>query len=243
MEDRPVKLDILAIAAHPDDAELGCGGTLLRHIAAGRTAGILDLTRGELGTRGTVETRAKEAENAAVILGLSVRENLGMADGFFSNDSPHQLQVIRILRKYRPSIVLATAPQDRHPDHGKAAALVRDSCFLSGLVKVETDLEGKAQEPWRPAKLYHYIQDRLLEPDLIVDISGFMPKKMEAIKAFRSQFYDPGSTEPDTYISSERFLDQVQSRASEMGHRIGVDFGEGFIGYGSVGVNDLFDIV
>ena len=219
-----MKLDILVMAAHPDDAELSCSGTILKHIAAGKKVGIVDFTRGELGTRGTPEIRLQESADATKILGLHARENLGIRDGFFRNDEETQLKLIEIIRKYQPDIVLANALVDRHPDHGKGAQLAIDACFLSGLRQIKTgDLSA-----WRPAQVYHYIQDRYLEPDFVVDISAHWDQKEAAIRAFKSQFFDPNSTEPTSYISSPDFLNFIQARAMEMGHKIGVKYGEGF---------------
>ena len=225
-----MKLDILVMAAHPDDAELSCSGTILKHIAAGKKVGIVDFTRGELGTRGTPEIRLQESADATKILGLHARENLGIRDGFFRNDEETQLKLIEIIRKYQPDIVLANALVDRHPDHGKGAQLAIDACFLSGLRQIKTgDLSA-----WRPAQVYHYIQDRYLEPDFVVDISAHWDQKEAAIRAFKSQFFDPNSTEPTSYISSPDFLNFIQARAMEMGHKIGVKYGEGFQKQGSL---------
>jgi bacillithiol biosynthesis deacetylase BshB1 len=219
-----MKLDILVMAAHPDDAELSCAGTILKHIAAGKKVGIVDFTRGELGTRGTPEIRLQESADATKILGLQARENLGIRDGFFRNDEETQLKLIEVIRKYQPDIVLANALEDRHPDHGKGAQLAIDACFLSGLRQIKTgDLPA-----WRPAQVYHYIQDRYLEPDFVVDISSQWDQKEAAIRAFKSQFFDPNSAEPASYISSPDFLNFIQARALEMGHKIGVKYGEGF---------------
>jgi bacillithiol biosynthesis deacetylase BshB1 len=219
-----MKLDILVMAAHPDDAELSCSGTILKHIAAGKKVGIVDFTRGELGTRGTPEIRRQESADATKILGLHARENLGIRDGFFRNDEETQLKLIEVIRKYQPEVVLANALEDRHPDHGKGAQLAIDACFLSGLRQIKTgDLPA-----WRPTQLYHYIQDRYLEPDFVVDISAHWDQKESAIRAFKSQFFDPSSTEPASYISSPDFLHFIQARAMEMGHKIGVKYGEGF---------------
>jgi bacillithiol biosynthesis deacetylase BshB1 len=219
-----MKLDILVMAAHPDDAELSCSGTILKHIAAGKKVGIVDFTRGELGTRGTPEIRLQESADATKILGLHARENLGIRDGFFRNDEQTQIKLIEVIRKYQPDIVLANALQDRHPDHGKGAQLAIDACFLSGLRQIKT---GNLPA-WRPLQLYHYIQDRYLEPDFVVDISAYWDQKEAAIRAFKSQFFDPSSTEPASYISSPDFLNFIQARAMEMGHKIGVKYGEGF---------------
>jgi N-acetylglucosamine malate deacetylase 1 len=239
-----MKLDILVLAAHPDDAELGCGGTIVKHLAVGKKIGIVDLTRGELGTRGTVETRAKEAVESSKIMGLTIRENLGLPDGFFQNNREHQLAVIRAVRKYRPEIVLTNAIYDRHSDHGKGASLAYDSCFLSGLAKIETkDDEGVQQKAWRPKVVYHFIQSQYIQPDFIVDISADWDTKVKAIKAFKSQFFDPSSTEPQTYISSPEFLRMVEARAIELGHAIGVQYGEGFTVRRIPGVNNLMDLI
>ena len=238
-----MKLDILVLAAHPDDAEISCAGTIASHVAMGRKVGIVDFTKGELGTRGTVEIRAKEAAAAAGILGVSVRDNLGLKDGFFQNDPTHQLAVIRAIRKYQPSIVLANAVYDRHIDHGKGASLAYDACFLSGLVRIETvDDHGKKQAPWRPSVVYHYIQSLYIEPDFIVDVSDYWHIKIEALKAFRSQFYDPQSDESETYISSQGFINMVEARAVDWGHAIGVKYGEGFTTRRYPGVSSLFDL-
>jgi N-acetylglucosamine malate deacetylase 1 len=239
-----MKLNLLAFAAHPDDAELGCSGTLIAHIAAGNKVGVVDLTRGELGTRGTPETRLQEAEDASRVMGLLVRDNLEMADGFFQNDKTHRLKVIEKIRQYQPEIVLMNAVNDRHPDHGRASQLVSESCFLAGLKMIETkSVEGKNQAPWRPKAVYHFIQDRYIKPDLVVDITPFWNKKMETIRAFKSQFYNPDDSSPNTYISSPEFLDFIESRAKEYGHAIGVTYGEGFTVERLVGVKNLFDLV
>jgi bacillithiol biosynthesis deacetylase BshB1 len=219
-----MKLDILVMAAHPDDAELSCAGTILKHIAEGKKVGIVDFTRGELGTRGTPEIRLQESADATKILGLHARENLGIRDGFFINDEETQLKLIEIIRKYQPEVVLANALEDRHPDHGKGAQLAIDACFLSGLRQIKTgDLSA-----WRPKQVYHYIQDRYLEPDFVIDITAHWDQKEAAIRAFKSQFFDPNSVEPASYISSPDFLNFIQARAMEMGHKIGVKYGEGF---------------
>ncbi len=218
-----MKLDILVLAAHPDDAELAVAGTIVDAIARGKKVGICDFTRGELGTRGTPEIRLAESAEASKILGIQVRENLELADGFFQNDRGSQLKLIEVIRKYQPDVVLANALEDRHPDHGKGAALAIDACFLSGLRKIETGLPA-----WRPKHVYHYIQDRYLEPDFVIDISAHWEKKEAAIRAFKSQFFNPNSTEPASYISSPDFLHFIEARAQEMGHKIGVKYGEGF---------------
>lgn len=237
-----MKLDILAFGAHADDVELSCSGTLLKHIAAGWKTGIVDLTQGELGTRGTPAIRLQEAQAAAQIMGVNIRENLGMRDGFFLNDESHQLQVIRMIRKYQPEIVMANAICDRHTDHGRAAQLVEDAAFLAGLKKIITIDEDMEQDPWRPRVVYHYIQDQWIEPDLVVDISGLFEKKMEAIRAFQSQFFDPSSNEPETYISRPEFFDSLFFRAQELGKMIGVKYGEGFTTRRMTGVEDLFHL-
>jgi len=239
-----MKLDILVLAAHPDDAELGCGGTIASHVAKGRKVGVIDFTRGELGTRGTPETRASEAADAAKILGLSVRENLGLADGFFRNDEVHQRRVIQAIRKYQPEIVITNAVYDRHSDHGKGAELAYDSCFLSGLTKIETnDESGNAQKAWRPKAVYHFIQSQYIKPDFVVDITPFWETKVNAVKAFKTQFFDPNSKEPSTYISTPEFMNLVESRAIELGHGIGVKYGEGFTVRRYPGVTDLFSLI
>ena len=239
-----MKLDILVFAAHPDDVELGAGGTIAKHVSMGFKVGIVDFTRGELGTRGTPEIRAKEAADAGIILGVSVRENLGLKDGFFQNDPEHQMTVIRAVRKFQPTIVIGNAVYDRHVDHGKGASLAYDASFLAGLQKIETlDDAGNRQQPWRPRAVYHYIQSQLLKPDFIVDISGFWETKMAAIKAFKSQFFDPNNTEPQTYISNPAFMRMLESRAQEFGHSIGVEYGEGFTVRRDPGIKSLFDLL
>lgn len=240
-----MKLDILAIGSHPDDVELGCSGTLAKEIAKGKTVGIIDLTRGELGTRGDADTRDKEAEKAAQILGVAIRLNMEFDDGFFVNDRWHQTEIIKMIRRYRPEIVLCNAVTDRHIDHGKGSQLVSDACFLSGLIKIDTrdeDADGW-QDAWRPKHVYHYIQWKNLEPDFVVDISGQIDKKMEAVLAYGSQFYDPDSKEPDTPISSKNFTDSVKYRARDMGRLIGTDYGEGFTAERYPAVKSLFDLI
>ncbi|WP_114781543.1 bacillithiol biosynthesis deacetylase BshB1 [Botryobacter ruber] len=239
-----MKLDILAFASHPDDIELGCAGTIIAHVEAGKQVGIVDLTRGELGTRGTPELRLAEAEDAARVLGIAVRDNLGFADGFFANDKEHQLQVVRKIRQYRPEIVIANAVHDRHPDHGRGSLVVSEACFFAGLKKIETVGEDwKAQQPWRPKVVYHYIQDRLITPDIVVDVTPYWERKMESIRAFRSQFYNPDDSSPNTYISSPEFLKFVEARALELGHSIGVTYGEGFTKERHIGVRSFFDLL
>ncbi|WP_420399410.1 bacillithiol biosynthesis deacetylase BshB1 [Flagellimonas sp.] len=225
-----MKLDILVFGAHPDDAELGAGGTIAKEVARGKKVGIIDLTRGELGTRGTAEIRDEEAAKAAEILGVAVRENMQFADGFFVNDKSHQMEIIKMVRKYRPDVVLCNAVDDRHIDHAKGSQLVSDACFLSGLVKIDTKMDGddQWQQPWRPRVVYHFIQWKNLEPDFVVDVSGFIEKKNEAILAYSSQFFDPKSDEPETPISSKNFIDSVTYRARDMGRLVGVGYAEGF---------------
>ena len=237
-----MKLDILAIGAHPDDIELSCCGTILKHISLGKKCGILDLTQGELGTRGNAELRLVEAENAAKILGVSVRDNLKMKDVFFKNDQEHQLEIIKKIREYQPEIILCNAVTDRHPDHGRASQLVSEACYYSGLIRVVTELNGTQQVAWRPKAIYHYIQDRQLKPDLAVDVTAFVDKKMEAIQAFKSQFYDPNSTEPVSPISGKNFLDVIKGKMAVVGRDIGVDFSEGFTVERTIGIDNLLDI-
>lgn len=237
-----MKLDILAIGAHPDDVELGCGATIAKEIASGKKVGILDLTRGELGTRGSAEIRDQEAAAAAKILGVSVRENLAFADGFFINDKEHQLEIIKIIRKYKPEIVLCNAIDDRHIDHPKGSKLTSDACFLSGLRKIETILNGELQDAWRPKQVYHYIQWKNIEPDFVVDVTGFVDSKMEAVKAYGSQFYDPNSKEPVSPISSKNFLDSVKYRAQDLGRLVGCDYAEGFNSERYVAVKSFDDL-
>lgn len=239
-----MKLDILVLAAHPDDAELGCGGTIASHVARGYKVGIADFTRGELGTRGTPELRDQEAADSAKILGVSARINLGLPDGFFQNTPEEKLKVVSAIRAFRPAVVLACAVQDRHPDHPKAAELAYDACFIAGLVKVATnDEEGVQQEPWRPKVLYHYIQSEFVTPDLIVDVTEYWDVKMKSIMAFGSQFYKENSAEPETYISSKVFLQKLESRAVDFGHTIGVKYGEGFTVRRFPGVTDLMQLL
>src|SRR6185437_3597778 len=237
-----MKLDLLAFGVHPDDIELSCAGTLLTEKNNGKKVGIIDLTRGELGTRGTGETREEEAENSAKILGTDVRENLDMADAFFKNDEENQRKIITVLRKYRPEIILCNAPDDRHPDHGRSAQLVTDAAFLSGLMKIETtDEKGKNQEAWRPKYVFNYIQDLYFKPDFVIDVSNVFDKKIEAIEAFTTQFYNPNSNDkaPQTYISSPEFLESVINRAKMYGKMIGVKYAEGFISKKMIGVKTL----
>ncbi len=237
-----IKLDILVMAAHPDDAELSCSGTILSYINQGKKVGIVDFTRGEMGTRGTPEIRLQESNDATKILGLHARENLGLADGFFQNDQASQLILMEVIRRYRPEIVLANALEDRHPDHGKGAKLAIDACFLSGLRMIQTiDSHSKTeQSAWRPKHVYHYIQDRYLEPDFVIDITEHWETKEQSIRAFKSQFFDPTSKEPNSYISSPDFLSFIQARAQEMGHKIGVKYGEGFQSQKTLQLTNLF---
>jgi N-acetylglucosamine malate deacetylase 1 len=239
-----MKLDILAIGVHPDDVELGCSGTLINEIKAGKKVGIVDLTQGELGTRGTIVTRQAEAAAAASILGVTVRENLKMRDGFFVNDEVHQLQLIKILRKYQPSIVLANALADRHPDHGRAGKLTADSCFLSGLSKIlTTDTSGNEQPRWRPTYVLHYLQDRYQEPNLVIDISAVFEQRMKAIAAYSTQFYDGTNRGEQTYISSPAFYESVVARARLLGKRIGVQYAEAFSTEKKIGIRHLDALV
>lgn len=240
-----MKLDILAIAAHPDDVELACSGTLMVHAAQGMKVGILDLTRGELGTRGTVATRAAEAADAAEIMGLAVRDNLGLPDGFFRNDTAEQMALIAAIRKYRPEIVLANAFRDRHPDHGRAAQLIAESCFLSGLRRVETSDNGQAQEAWRPKQVFHFLQDKFEEPDFVIDISPVIDRKKDAIRAYKTQFLAAasGSNEPKTYISSNAFFDGVIARDATFGRMIGVEYAEGFKTVKMLGIKSFGDLI
>jgi len=237
-----MKLDILAIGAHPDDIELSCGGTILSHVAQGHKVGILDLTRGELGTRGTAEERLAEAEAAAKLLGVLVRENAGFADGFFTNDKAHQLEVIKYIRKYQPDIILTNAIHDRHPDHARAAQLTEDAVFLSGLAKVETKWDGGLQKPFRPRAVYHYIQSLDIKPDFAVDVSPYFDKKIEAIRAYKTQFHDPNSKEPNTFISSPEFMEFIKSRGVHFGVPLGVGYAEGYTTKRHIGVYNLKDI-
>lgn len=233
------KLHILAIAVHPDDIELSCAGTLIKHARMGQQVGILDLTQGELGTRGTAEIRLQEAADAAKAMGVVVRENAKMADGFFKNDEEHQRKIITYIRHYQPDIVLANALADRHPDHGRAGKLIADSCFLAGLRKVETQRDGQNQQPWRPKRVFHFIQDRMHEPTFIVDISDCFEAKMEAIKCYKSQFHDPRSNEPITYIATEGFLNNIKYRDSVTAKKIGTEYAEGFTSENTPGISDL----
>lgn len=237
-----MKLDILVLAVHPDDAELGCSGTIVKHIALGKKVGIIDFTRGELGTRGTAGIRDIEAADSAKIMGLHARENLKFRDGFFANDEAHQLEVVKMIRKYQPEIVLTNALHDRHPDHGRAGDLANDACFLSGLAKITTELDGAAQLPWRPRLILQYIQDRYIKPDIIVDVTPYFETKIAAIKAFKTQFFNPDLDEPDTYISSPEFFESVIGRAREFGKTVGATYAEGFTSRKLLGVDNLFNL-
>jgi len=236
-----MKLDILVISAHPDDAELGCGGAIAKATKSGKQVGVVDLTKGELGTNGSVEIRQKEADQAKETLGLAVRENMGFRDGFFVNDEIHQMALIQVIRKYQPEIVLAAATEDRHPDHSRASALIVDACFLSGLLRISTESDGVNQPFWRPRSLYHFIQSNFIQPDFILDVSEHWETKMSAIHSYQSQFFSRAD-EPDTYISNPRFLKMVEARGIEFGHSIGVEYGEGFLVDRNLGVKDLFDL-
>ena len=239
-----MNVDVLAIAAHPDDIEMTCAGTVLSLVARGKTVAGVDLTRGELGTRGTPEIRLQESAEGAKAMQLAARENMGFRDAFFRNDEEHQLALIPIIRQYRPEIVLTNAPDDRHPDHGRASELVVQACFYAGLRQIETvGKDGQPQEAHRPKFIYHFIQDRSLTPDFVVDVSPYWDRKLDAIKAYKSQFFDPDSSEPQSYISGEPFLKFLEARCREHGHRIGVEFGEGFVSKRMLGVSDLFALV
>ncbi len=234
-----MKLDVLAFGVHPDDVELGCSGTLMAAQAEGKVTGIIDMTRGELGTRGTPEIRMEESALAANILGVKVRENLGMADGFFQHTEENLLKIITVLRKYQPEIVLANATEDRHPDHGRSAKLLADAAFLSGLRKIVTKENGIVQPIWKPAYVFHYIQDRFIQPSFVIDISPYMERKTASIKAYATQFFNPELDEPETYISSSQFLEGVKARAMLLGKRIGVAFGEGFSSEKTLGIASM----
>jgi bacillithiol biosynthesis deacetylase BshB1 len=239
-----MKLDILAIGAHPDDVELGSGATIAKEIANGKKVGIIDLTRGELGTRGSAETRDLESSKAAEILGVTTRVNMEFKDGFFTNDAAHQLELIKMIRKFKPDIVICNAVDDRHIDHGKGSKLVSDACFLSGLLKIDTKCpdEDGWQDPWRPNQVFHYIQWKNLEPDIVVDVTGYMDKKMEAVLAYSSQFYDAKSDEPETPISSKNFTDSIRYRSRDLGRLVGVEYGEGFTVERYPAIDSLFDL-
>ena len=233
-----MKLDILVFGAHPDDVELACSGTIIKHIKQGLKIGVIDLTKGELGTRGNSETRRKETVEATKVLGLSVRENMNFKDGFFLNDESHRLDIIKKIRKYRPDIVITNAPSDRHPDHGRASDLTIDSCFLSGLEKIDTN-----QEIWRPKHIYHYIQFNNILPDFVVDITKEMDEKIKSILCYKSQFYNPDSNETETIISSEDFLESIKYRAKDLGRQSDCKYAEGFITNQNLKVNSLLDLI
>ena len=238
-----MNVDVLAFGAHPDDVELGCGATLAKLVASGKSVGVVDLTCGELGTRGSASMRIQESEAASKILGVSSRENLGFADGFFTNDKLHQLEVVRVIRKYKPKIVICNAVKDRHIDHCKAAKLVADSCFLSGLVKIKTQNQGEAQEFWRPQQVFHYIQWQPIEPDFVVDVSDFMQIKKRAVLSYASQFYNPNVKDIPTPISSKNFLESVTYRAKDLGRLVGVAYAEGFTSNHLLKISNLFDLL
>lgn len=238
-----MKLDLLAFGVHPDDVELSCGGVLLVEKNNGKKTGIIDLTAGELGTRGNAETRKQEATDAAVILGVDIRQNLGMADGFFQNDEAHQRKVITAIRSFQPEVIICNAPEDRHPDHGRSSKLVADAAFLSGLIKVETELEGKIQQAWRPKYVFRYIQDRMLQPDFVIDITSVFDQKVEAIKAYRTQFHSGGTSGPETYISTPDFLESVIYRHKWFGKMIGVKYAEGFISEKMIGLTGFDSLI
>lgn len=238
-----MKLDILVFGAHPDDAELSCGATIAKEVSLGKKVGIVDLTRGELGTRGSAEIRDTEAANAAKVLGVNVRENLRFRDGFFVNDEAHQMEVIKMIRKYKPEIVICNAIDDRHIDHAKGSKLVSDACFLSGLIKIQTDVDGAGQDAWRPKQVYHYIQWKNITPDFVVDVTGFMDTKVESLMAYASQFYDPDSSEPVTPIATKNFKDSILYRAADLGRLINSEYAEGFTVERYLAVNSLSDLV
>jgi bacillithiol biosynthesis deacetylase BshB1 len=243
MKKENMKLDVLVFGAHPDDAEIGCGGTIAKLVSQGKKVGIIDMTRGELGSRGSADLRDVEAQNAGRILGVDIRENLRFRDGFFIQDEKHQLDIIQKIRKYQPDVVLANAPSDRHPDHGRASKLVRDAAFLSGLRKIETTDAGQSQKEWRPPRLFFYIQDHSLQPDFVIDISSWMDIKVKALEAFSSQFYNPDSDEPLTYIATKDFWDFLDARARNMGHIVGVTHGEGFISETPLKIKSPLDLI
>jgi len=237
-----IKLDILAIGAHPDDVELGCAGTIAKEISKGKKVGIVDLTRGELGTRGDAKTRDTESNDAAKLLGVEFRENLNFSDCFFANDKEHQLKLVEVIRKYKPDLVICNAVQDRHIDHSKAAKLVTDACFLSGLKKIETTCDSVSQDPWRPVNVYHYIQWNNNEPDFVVDISDFIKNKLDAVMCYKSQFYDPNDNSEVTPISTKNFLDSIEYRARDLGRLTGVEYAEGFNALRTPIVNHISDL-
>lgn len=237
-----MKVDILAFGAHPDDVELSAAATLLKHIQQGKKVALVDLTEGELGSRGTIETRYEEAKAASKILGIEDRVNLKMADGFFEHSQENLMKIVEQIRRFKPEIVLANAVEDRHPDHGKASKLVADACFLAGLLKIKTNLNGEDQLPHRPKMVFHYIQDRYIKPDFVVDVTGFEEQKFESIRAYKTQFFDPNSTEPQTPISGKDFFEFLRGRMSEFGRSIGVQYAEGFTVERIAGVDSFFDL-
>ncbi len=237
------KVDILAIGVHPDDVELGAGATILKQIDLGYKVAIVDLTKGELGTRGSAALRMKEAKKAMKYAGVSFRENLSMADGFFENNKANKMKIIKAIRKYQPDIVLANALRDRHPDHGRASLLIRESCFLAGLVKVKTKVGNKNQAKWRPRKVFCYIQDHDIAPDVVIDVTGYMDRKIEFVQCYGSQFFSPDSKAPQTPISTQAFLDNLKGRAQSFGRRIGAEYGEGFTCEEYIGIGDLTQIL
>jgi bacillithiol biosynthesis deacetylase BshB1 len=238
-----MKLDILAIGAHPDDVELSCAGILIKEQSRGKKTGILDLTRGELGSKGSADIRDEEAAAAAKVMKLSVRENLAFADGFFVSDKQHQLEIVKIIRKYRPEVVICNAPTDRHPDHGRGSDVASVACFLSGLEKIVTTLDGDDQEHWRPKQVYHYIQWLDLKPDVVVDISGHIETKMKAVQAYKTQFFNPDDDGPKTPIGTENFLKSIKYRSANLGRIIGTDFAEGLIAERYPAVDSVFDLI
>ncbi len=238
-----MKLDTLVIMAHPDDAELSCAGTIINQIRSGKKVGIADLTQGEMGTRGTPEIRLEEANDSAKIMGLTVRENLRLPDVYFKNDEEHQRKVIEVIRKYQPEMVITNALKDRHPDHAKGAELVKTASFMAGLRKIETAFDGEWQMAWRPKVVYHAIQSQYLVPDIVVDVSEAWETKLAAIRAFKSQFFDPNSQEPETYISSPEFMKMIEARGKEYGHSVGAIYGEGFNVTHQMGIRDLYDLL
>lgn len=238
-----MKVDFLAFGAHPDDVEMSCGGTIIKLISEGKKVAVVDLTEGELGTRGTAQTRFEEAREATRLMGISARENLMMTDGFLENSREYQMRIVKMIRKYRPEVVFSNAVSDRHPDHAKASKLVSDACFISGLKKIETQLDGEAQEYWRPKHIFNYIQWRDLKPDFVIDITGFLDQKIKACMAYKTQFYDPDSTEPMTPIATKDFLESLTYRAQNLGRQSGVDYAEGFTAEKMIAMKNFEGIV
>ncbi len=238
-----VKLDILALAAHPDDVELSCGGTIAKYCTMGKSVGIVDFTQGQMGTKGSPELRLEEAANAAKVLGLAARENLGLQDVMFENSVENQLKIVQVIRKYKPEILLINAPKDRHPDHVRASEISKAAVFLSGLDKVETLDNGNVQQAWRPRVVYHYIQSTTLTPDFVLDVSDHLELRDKAIWSYASQLHNPNDRKSETFISSPQFLQMLDARGKVLGHSIGVKFGEGFIGTRNIGASDLFDLM